>query len=167
MQYERQFQLAALRYTETEYLGGLTTSVTSTGWIHVQIDAPNEGQKEEEGVKPQRSPHSGSSPYANGLEGPTTGTYASSSDSNSREDRTFDGAPRRVAGTQSFGPPVVDRRVQSQATATSSRGVYTQIWRGLHLLASDSCLEVSRKAGSIINSVHCKVRKIWLCELLN
>ena len=74
LQYERQFQLAALRYTETEYLGGLTTSVTSTGWIHVQIDAPNEGQKEEEGVKPQRSPHSGSSPYANGLEGPATGT---------------------------------------------------------------------------------------------
>ena len=164
LQYERQFQLAALRYTETEYLGGqttLTTSVTSTGWIHVQIDAPNEGQ---EGTKSQRSPHPGSSPCTNGIEGVAAGTYASSSDSSSGEDRVFDGIPRKVPGTQNYGPPVVDRRIQNQATATSSRGVYTQIWRGLHLLASDSCLEVSRRAGSIINSVHCKASKLRLSE---
>lgn len=147
LQYEREFQIAALKCTENDRMANLSTSMTPGGWINVVID-------NEESTDRGTYGSNGSGQY-NGGELPSFSSYDSSSDSSETEDRVFDspGMPKKVSGTQSYGPPVAHYH-----DTLSNKNVYSQIWRGLQLLTTDPDPGVASKADAIINSVHDKVR---------
>lgn len=163
--YEKQFQIAALRSSESERMGAsnLSTSLTPTGWIHVSIEPPEvettfEGSNAgaTSSVLPGRSISSKfSRSLVNGLarsESPPT-SFDSSVGSGSSEDRFLDSLPRRTASTQSFGPPPV-----TPSSGPTAKSVYNHVWKGLVFLASDPCTKVAQLAQFIVHSLHDKVR---------
>lgn len=151
-QYEREFQIAALRCSENERMvpSNLSTSLTPGGWINVFIDATQDNDARHNGVS-GRSPQNGD--LING-EGFVGSYYGSSSDSSETEDKVFDTPPKVGPGSQSFGVPVARYH-----DTLSTRSLYAQIWRGIQILASDPCPFVSQQAENIIQTVHDKIRQ--------
>ena len=165
--YEKQFQIAALRSSESERMGAsnLSTSLTPTGWIHVSIDPPevetsfeasNSGATSS--IVMGRSITSNKTPLrllTNGMarsESPPS-LSDSSIGSGGSEERFLDSSlPRRSSMTQSFGP--------SQLTPSSSvaaKNVYNNVWKGLVFLASDPYTKVNQPAQFVVHSLHDKV----------
>ena len=146
-QYEREFQIAALKSFENDRMvsSNLSTSMTPGGWINVVIDP--EGSADKTGYN-----SSGNGQY-NGGSGnlPSLNSYDSGSDSS--ETDVFE-SPKKGSGTQ---PPVAHYH-----DTLSNKHVYSQTWRGLQLLATDPDPSIAAKADAIINSVHDKVKvTIW------
>lgn len=161
--YEKQFQIAALRSTESERMGGsnLSTSLTPTGWIHISIEPPEvETSFEASNSGPTTSISQGrtitnkrSRTLANGMarsESPPT-SFDSSVGSGSSEERFMESLPKKTSATQSFGPPQV-------TGSTTAKSVYNHVWKGLVFLASDPCSKVAQLAQFVVHSLHDKVR---------
>lgn len=163
--YEKQFQIAALRSSESEKMGAsnLSTSVTPTGWINVSIEPPlvetsleasNSGATLS--VLPGRSmSNKFTRSLVNGMahsESPPA-SFDSSVGSGSSEYRFLDSPPRKTATTQSFGPPQV-----TSSSSNAAKSVYNHIWKGLVFLASDPCSKVAQLAQFVVHSLHDKVR---------
>lgn len=166
--YEKQFQIAALRSSESERMGAsnLSTSVTPTGWIHVSIEPPeaettfetsNPGTSPSSTVQGQSASSKFSRSLANGMarsESPPT-SFDSSVGSTGSEDRFLDSLPKKTPMTQSFGPTQM-----SVTGSAAAKSVYNHIWKGLVFLASDPCSKVAQLAQFIVHSLHDKVTTI-------
>lgn len=159
LQYEREFQIAALRSSDTDPLApsNLSTSLAPGGWINVFIEQPSNS-----GLSPsnestgggdnkslfspfkKRSPQAPTSYISNGTNTTNSDSYSSGEDEESL----------LRSGPQSFAPPSV---VHYHDMGPSSRSVYSQVWRGIQSICSDPCPTVALKAGSIIQGVHDKV----------
>ena len=160
--YEKQFQIAALRSSESERMGAsnLSTSLTPTGWIHVSIEPPEvETSFEASSSGATSSIVTGRSitskisrSLANGIarsESPPT-LSDSSVGSGGSEERFLDSSlPKRTSMTQSFGP--------SPSSSMAAKSVYNHVWKGLVFLASDPCSKVHQPAQFVVHSLHDKV----------
>ena len=89
------------------------------------------------------------------LNGEGDGSSIGSSDSSSGEEKGFNERPKSM-GSQ---PRLHD--------SVAARGVYLQVWRVLLFLASDPSSNVALRAGSLIQSVHDKVRITEKIEMRN
>lgn len=163
--YEKQFQMAALRSSESERMGAsnLSTSLTPTGWIHISIDPPLvETSLEGSNSGSTLSVLSGRSisnkfsrSLVNGMarsESPPA-SFDSSVGSGSSDFQFTDSPPRKTATTQSFGPPQI-----TASSSNAAKSVYNHIWKGLVFLASDPCSKVAQLAQFVVHSLHDKVR---------
>ena len=141
LQYDREFQIAALRGADNERMvpSNLSTSLTPGGWINVFIDVP---QEDEPTGRPVEG--NGSTLLSNG-EGYISTFYGSSGES--------DATPPKGSGFCSS--PVVRYH-----DTLSSRSVYSQIWRAVQILSADPCPVVSQRAQNIIHVVLDKVINI-------
>ncbi len=165
--YEKQFQIAALRSSESERMGAsnLSTSLTPTGWIHVSIDPPevetsfeasNSGATSSIVMgRSITSSKMSSRLLANGMarsESPPT-LSDSSVGSGGSEERFLDSSlPKRSSMTQSFGPPQL-----TPSSSIAAKNVYNHVWKGLVFLASDPCSKVNQPAQFVVHSLHDKV----------
>lgn len=170
--YEKQFQMAALRSSESEkmFASNLSTSLTPTGWIHISIEPPLvETSFEGSNSGATSSVLSGrgisnkfSRSLMNGMarsESPPT-SFDSSVGSESSVFPFPESPPRKTANTQSFGPPQV-----TSSSSNTAKSVYNHIWKGLVFLASDPCSKVAQKAQFVVHSLHDKVRHAWVSVL--
>ena len=151
LQYEREFQIAALRSSDSDSSlvpSNLSTSLTPGGWINVFID-PSSSSSSTDAEK--RSDHL--SPMKRSPVALSNGSVNSESYSSGEEEES---PPRPGPRTQSFAPPPSIIRYHDNS---SSSGLYAQIWRGVQSICSDPCPKVALKAGSIIQCVH---DKVWL-----
>ena len=148
LQYEREFQIAALRSSDSDSSlvpSNLSTSLTPGGWINVFIDPSSSSSTDTE----KRSDHL--SPMKRSPVALSNGSVNSESYSSGEEEES---PPRPGPRTQSFAPPPSIIRYHDNS---SSSGLYAQIWRGVQSICSDPCPKVALKAGSIIQCVHDKV----------
>ena len=166
--YEKQFQMAALRSSESEKMttSNLSTAVTPTGWIHVSIDPPLPSLAETslEGSSLLGSSNSSSVPQGRNISNQLTRSLvnglarsesppASSVGSEISYFSFSDSPPRKTSSTQSFGPSPV-----ASGSSNTAKGVYNHIWKGLVFLASDPCSKVAQLAQFVVHSLHDKVR---------
>ena len=164
--YEKQFQIAALRSSESERMGAsnLSTSLTPTGWIHVSINPPevetsfeasNSGATSSIVMGRSITSNKMSRSLANGMarsESPPT-LSDSSVGSGGSEERFLDSSlPKRSSSTQSFGPPQL-----TPSSSLAAKNVYNHVWKGLVFLASDPCSKVNQPAQFVVHSLHDKV----------
>ena len=155
LQYEREFQIAALRSSDSDSSltpSNLSTSLTPGGWINVFIDPSSSSSTDAE----KRSDHL--SPMKRSPVALSNGSVNSESYSSGDEEES---PPRPGPRTQSFAPPPSIIRYHDNS---SSSGLYAQIWRGVQSICSDPCPKVALKAGSIIQCVHDKVRLKDMCS---
>lgn len=148
--YEKQFQVAALRSSESDRLTNLSTSLTPTGWIHVSIDPP-----EVETSFEAEHPH------------PVTGPIAPSRQISSRTSATLPNgcgladSPLSMSTGSSGSDDLLSKKGlgSPRASSLSGRTVHNQIWKCLVMLASDPCPKVAEHAQYIVHNVHDKVTK--------
>ena len=156
--YEKQFQLAALRCSESDRVNSsnLSTSLTPGGWIHVSIDAsPNtsssastsDGASTDSDQQQQTNRHVAAPPVVNG-EREEDANSLDSCGSSGGDEKGYE-ARSRLSGN------LGQSRLHESVVA---RNVYQQVWRVLLFLASDPSPEVAVRAGSLIQSVHDKVK---------
>ena len=148
-QYDREFQIAALRGADNERMvpSNLSTSLTPGGWINVFIDAPQD--EEVRGIRTGNGHGSqGSSALLSNGEGYVSAFYGSSGDSSGTDGTP----PKGGAGSLPSSSPVARFH-----DTLSSRSVYAQIWRGIQVLALDPCPSVAQRSESIIQTVLGKV----------
>ena len=152
--YEKEFQIAALRNTESERtVGNVSTSITATGWIHVSIEPSElETSFEKEPKPPPRNSHPNSSHPHHGTltKSQSPPTFSGSSGSNG--DRFLDTVPRK--NTVDDSTPTLN--------SLSSKSFYTNVWKGMIFLASDPNPSVAQMAQHVVHSVHDKVCYILL-----
>ena len=166
--YEKQFQMAALRSSESERMGvsNLSTSLTPTGWIHVSIDPPEvETSFEASNSGATSSIVMGRSITSNKMSLRTNGMARSESPptlsdssvgSGGSEERFLDSSlPKRSPSTQSFGPPQL-----TPSSSIAAKNVYNHVWKGLVFLASDPYTKVNQPAQFVVHSLHDKVNII-------
>lgn len=151
--YEKDFQIAALRNTDSERMGvgNVSTSITATGWIHVSIEPSELGASFEKDSKPShhhlKNPHPARSASTKSQSPPAD--FDGSSGSN--DDRFLDSLPRKnpVPG---FSPSPL-----SSISSVSGKSFYTNVWKGMIFLASDPNPSVAEMAQHVVHSVHDKV----------
>lgn len=148
--HEKQFQIAALRNTDSERGGSVSTSVTATGWIHVSIE-PTE--LEASGEKDSKSSHqlknSNSHPALTSLinsQSPPTAFNVSSTASSG--DSFLNSLPKKNS-VPDFAP--------SSSSSISGKTFYSNVWKGMIFLASDPNPSVAQMAQHVVHSVHDKV----------
>lgn len=157
--YEKQFQIAALRNTDSERAGGghVSTSLTPTGWIHVSIE-PAELETSFENDSKSSSQHLNSHPNRNSLSKSQSPPISYSDSSGSSEDRLADSFQKKkspVTFLQSSSP--------SSLSSISVKNFYTQVWKGMIFLASDPNPSVAQMAQHVVHSVHDKVGVLVAC----
>lgn len=166
--YEKQFQMAALRSTESERMGAsnLSTSLTPTGWINVSIDPPevetsfeatSSGASTSVGLGRNIANRMSSRSLANGCshsESPPPPVLSDSSvGSGESEERYIDSSlPKRTSVSQSFGPSGL-----TPSSSLTAKTVYNHVWKGLVFLASDPASKVHQPAQFVVHSLHDKV----------
>lgn len=157
IQYEREFQIAALRSSDGDGRPtNLSTSLAPGGWINVFIDPTSEDNNVERNQLLFPNNKSGSV-FSNGQTSSISGgSYSSDGESSDGDDTV----PRLGPHTQSYAPPPPPLPVRRFHDTSSNRNIYTQIWRSLQLICSDPCPSVALKAGQIIQSVHDKVNHL-------
>lgn len=145
--YEKQFQIAALRNTDSEQAGGVgnvSTSITATGWIHVSIE-PTELETSLE-KEPKPSSHQLRNANSKSQSPPLVFTSSGSSG-----DQFIDSLPRKnpVPG---FVPSP-----SCSVSPSPGKSFYTNVWKGMIFLASDPNPSVAQMAQHVVHSVHDKV----------
>lgn len=145
--YEKEFQIAALRNTESERagVGNVSTSVTATGWIHVSIepselDSSLEKTSSLHQLKNSRAQTKSQSPPA-------------ASPGSHNGDRFFDSFAAKNP-VNSFMPSS-----PQPLNSISDKTFYTQVWKGMIFLASDPNPSVAQMAQHVVHSVHDKLRQ--------
>lgn len=144
--YEKQFQIAALRNTDSESTGvsNVSTSITATGWIHVSIEPNQLDASLENEPKSSHRQLRNSARTSTKTQSPPTAFAGSSTTS---EDQFLDSLPRKN--------PVPASPVAS--VSTSGKNFYTNVWKGMIFLASDPNPSVAHMAQHVVHSVHDKV----------
>ncbi len=175
--YEKQFQIAALKITEGGPGGdgnspssSLSTNLTPCGWINVSIDPPEfetsfETSSSTVTSKAKAGASTSSPSLLNGavhhpepqLHPPTASYDSSSGSSAGSDDRFLESLPKKVPGSQSFGPPGGSQSSLAGTSTSASRNVWNQVWKGMVFLATDPYPEVASIAQEVIHSVHDKV----------
>ena len=158
VQYEREFQIAALRCSDVDGSMNLSTSLAPGGWINVFIDPANEDNTKpaERGSTHFLSPNNKLGSVLSNGDSANSGGGSYSSDGEFSEGESD--VPRPGPHTQTFAPPPV-RRFHDISVSTS-RSIYIQIWRCLQTACSDPSPQIALKAGLTIQSVHDKVTYI-------
>ncbi len=154
--YEKQFQIAALRNTDTERagVGHLSTSLTATGWIHVSIE-PADLETSFENDSKSSSQHlrsTSSHSNRNSLSKSQSPPISYSGSPGSNEDHLTDSLQKKKSPAtfvQSSSP--------SSLSSIAGKNFYTQVWKGMIFLASDPNPSVARMAQHVVHSIHDKV----------
>ena len=172
--YEKQFQIAALQTTESERMSSnLSTSVTPTGWINVSIEPP-EDETSFEGKRPSSSSSSLTSSRAFETSGSITTRPSHPKNSltngslNHHDPHTpvMSSTAATYGSVSSYASAVSENRFldslppkksSSLSSGGSKKTVFSHIWKGVVLLASDPSQEVADVAQYVVRSVHDKV----------
>lgn len=151
--YEKQFQIAALRNTDSEGMGvgNVSTSITATGWIHVSIETSELIEKESKLSMKNLNSHPAARSASTISQSPPE-SFAGSSGSS--DDQFLDSLPRKnpVPG---FAPSPL-----SSVSSISGKSFFTNVWKGMIFLASDPNPSVAHMAQHVVHGVHDKVT--WL-----
>ena len=173
--YEKQFQIAALQTTESERMSSnLSTSVTPTGWINVSIEPP-EDETSFEGKSPSSS-SSSSQTSSRAFETSGSTTTRPSHPKNSLTNGSLNhhdphtpvtsSTAATYGSVSSYASAVSENRFldslppkksSSLSSGGSKKTVFSHIWKGVVLLASDPSQEVADVAQYVVRSVYDKV----------
>jgi regulator-associated protein of mTOR len=179
--YEKQFHIAALNFSEGKRISAanLTTSVTSTGWIHVTIDPPDTENSVEGGTSlnlPAPQPPLNVPPLSHSLPGKAQHGISNGLDahgghthngeaSQNPPDSVEPSLPHNLSGgslANSTGDSkqFLESLPKGGASMVAAvRNWYQQIWRGIVYLASDPFPEVADLAQHVVHSLHDKLRQ--------
>ena len=183
--YEKQFHIAALNFSEGKRISAanLTTSVTSTGWIHVTIDPPDTENSVEGGTSlnlPAPQPPLNVPPLSHSLPGKAQHGISNGLDahgghthngeaSQNPPDSVEPSLPHNLSGgslANSTGDnkQFLESLPKGGASMVAAvRNWYQQIWRGIVYLASDPFPEVADLAQHVVHSLHDKVSLSCTC----
>ena len=132
LQHDYQFQMAALRTSDTD-LPNLSTSITTTGWINIHhVDNPDPANGKINGYSGGTS----SSASKNAAVSNRTSAFApvTSSNSSSSGESILDSLPRKGNSTQTFVPQSgrslhYSGSSMSALPSTVPRATYSNIWK--------------------------------------
>jgi hypothetical protein len=144
--YEKEFQIAALRNTDSDKagVGNVSTSITATGWIHVSIEPGGVESSLEKESKRNSNSHPPLSAPIKSQSPPSMLTSSSGSNGN----QFLDSLPRNYP---------IPGFSASLLPSVSGKGFYTNVWKGMIFLASDPNPSVAHMAQHVVHSVHDKV----------
>lgn len=153
--YEKQFQIAALKNTESEQtgVGNVSTSITATGWIHVSIEPTELETSFEKGTKSSLHQLRNSNSL-NSLTKSQSPPTASPGSSVCSDDRFLDSLPRKDQTTNTFVPTS-----SPSLSSIAGKSFYAYVWKGMIFLASDPNPSVAQMAQHVVHSVHDKLRQ--------